>query len=48
MLTDLLLRTAPSAPPAAGTLLAILPLLVVFLVGARHFITSIADAAVKG
>ena len=32
----------------AGTLLAILPLLVVFLVGARHFIKNIAAGAVKG
>jgi cellobiose transport system permease protein len=32
----------------AGTLLAILPLLVVFLVGARNFIKNIAAGAVKG
>lgn len=32
----------------AGTLLAILPLLVVFLIGARHFIKNIAAGAVKG
>jgi cellobiose transport system permease protein len=32
----------------AGTLLAILPLLVVFLIGSRHFIKNIAAGAVKG
>jgi cellobiose transport system permease protein len=32
----------------AGTLLAIIPLLVVFLFGARHFIKNIAAGAVKG
>jgi cellobiose transport system permease protein len=32
----------------AGTLLAIIPLLVVFLFGARHFIRNIAAGAVKG
>ena len=32
----------------AGTLLAIVPLLIVFLFGARHFIRNIAAGAVKG
>lgn len=32
----------------AGTLLAIIPLLIVFLFGARHFIRNIAAGAVKG
>ncbi|MFC4947956.1 carbohydrate ABC transporter permease [Pseudonocardia sp. GCM10023141] len=32
----------------AGTLMAVIPLLVVFLIGARHFIRNIAAGAVKG
>jgi cellobiose transport system permease protein len=32
----------------AGTLVAVVPLLVVFLFGARHFVRNIAAGALKG
>ncbi|MEW2545573.1 hypothetical protein AB0910_07290 [Streptomyces sp. NPDC047002] len=32
----------------AGTLVAIVPLVVVFLIGARHFVGNIAAGALKG